>query len=56
MADAESRYEPLLGWRMLRSIPPLARSLFLLQLTNRELHLGLHNASKRALLVLLFHA
>ena len=57
MAGAESRNEPEPSWRELRSISPLARNLFLLQLTDRELHLGLHNTSQHALLVLLlFHA
>lgn len=57
MAGAESRNEPELSWRELRSPSPLARSLFLLQLTDRELRLGLHSTSKQALLVLLlFHA
>lgn len=35
MAGAESRYEPVLSWRELKSISPLARSLFLLHLTDR---------------------
>lgn len=52
-AGAEGRNEPELSWRQLRSVSPLARSLFLLQLTGRELRLGLHNTSKQALLVLL---
>ena len=48
MDGAESRNEP-----ELRPMSPLARSLFLLQLIDGRLHVGLHNTSQQVLLVLL---
>lgn len=43
----------MLSWKEHRSICPLARSLFLLQLTDTELHLSLHNTSRQSMLILL---